>query len=445
MILNGPIFTSLFLAGLGMLLGLAAASAWVGSLRTGEGRYEHLAYLLLLTAFGLRLLSWPLFYVSLGSAVPYVEGAMCIFGVTRLQPLWANLLQLLRPLSIFALGGWLTLRLARTRQERRAPGPALPAGSGETGLLISAILLLVADGLLELFLYFGLRPGLAVHCCGSVYDLPDRFSSRIPGQLLGPQHAELLQPALMALGLLVALGCLWLGFAARRGRRVSRLARAALWLLLPALLLLAAVSAMEVIAPRLLGLPFHHCLYCLLGRSVAGPWMAATLGGGLLAAGWGSLLPGGPSGRQGGRLLISGGLLLLLFLLISGIALQSGVGRRLGPCPACGTTMHDTVHLVELVCGADPLRLFCSPRCAMEVMGERGPGTAACRVTVRDEFTGTRLDSGAAVFVEAGREIIGLPPGNRWHAYQYLDNAHIMAFQLEGNIVEDPFYPLPQP
>ncbi len=43
-----------------------------------EGRI-HLSLLLLLTAFLLRIISWPLFYILLQSYVPFVTGAMCIF------------------------------------------------------------------------------------------------------------------------------------------------------------------------------------------------------------------------------------------------------------------------------------------------------------------------------------------------------------------------------
>ncbi len=470
MILNGPIILSFFVAVIGLLLGLAASGVWLrrslvreaepsGGEPSGrglEGEGAYLVFLLLLTAFGLRTIAWPLSYLALSSAVPHVSGAMCIFGVTRLCPLWANLLQTARPLLVLFLGGWIVLRLSHAGLERRNPGRARQRSPLEPVLFFVSLVLLLLDCLLEIVVLLSLRPDQPVYCCGSVYDLPGRFSALLPGSIFGAQHAQLALPLLSGSVMLCAVLSLAAGLSVIKGwwdvanrPRLASLVALALLLLLPLLVLLAGIVAMEVITPRLTGLPYHHCLYCLLGKTAQGPWMAVTLAVGLLCAAWGGLLlfcaagRGDGDQRPAGTLLVAGGLSLLLFLgvVLPGMAASRG-GGELGRCPGCGSRLFDTVYLVEVVCGTEDPRLFCSPGCALaQLKGDVGGAVADCYVTVRDEFTGKRLDSGAAFFVQAAEEIPGLPPGNRWHAYQYLENAHIMAFELDGNVVADPFLP----
>ena len=57
----------------------------------------------------IKLLSWPFFYATLQSYVPSIHGAMCIFGVTRIQPNMTTIAQILKPLVFFAVGAWLLL------------------------------------------------------------------------------------------------------------------------------------------------------------------------------------------------------------------------------------------------------------------------------------------------------------------------------------------------
>lgn len=462
MILNGTILVSMFLAMLGMILGLTAVVVWLRqALSTTRSRpsacgqapdHDHdqgayLVFLLLLTGFGLRVLAWPVTYLALASAVPHVTGAMCMFGVTRLCPLTINLLQAVRPLLICSLGGWLILRMTRLSRDRRSTGPGENRSPEERPLMLISLVLLIADGALELLAFSSLRPDHPVSCCGSVYDLPDRISSLIPGSLLGAQHAQWLIPLLTGCGIFIAVVSLLAGLAAcggwfgRRGRRSLVLTiRVLIPLLMIVYIGLAIVVSMEVVTPKLTGLPFHHCLYCLLGKTAVGPWMAVALAVGLVTGFWGSLLLAGPAGRPAGVLLLISGCSVLLFLGIAVMApQQSGHEGELGVCAACEGHLYDTVHLVEVVSEHNASVMCCSIVCALETLESRvGPGEAVF-VTVRDEFTGMRLDSGAAFFIELTEDIKGLPPGNRWHVYQYLENAHIMAFELGGNVVSDPF------
>lgn len=454
MIFSGPIIITIFLAALGLILGLLAAAVWLrqslgnGPVDLEQGDPAYLVFLLLLTAFGLRVLAWPLSYIALDSAVPHVQGAMCIFGVTRLCPLWANMLQGLRPLLILALGGWLLLRVTHSRRQRQIPGRERRRPLPERMLFLTALVLLITDCILELLVFSLLRPDQTVYCCGSVYDLPNRFSSLIPGSLFGPQHAHLLLPLLIGSGILCAAGCLLGALAAWRGWTAKgepcRRSMLLLSVLVPLFMLLfiavACIAAMEVITPRVTGLPYHHCLYCLLGKTTVGPWLAVTMAMAMMGAFWGSLLLPSPSRRIAGLLLCAGGFSVLAFLGITDGALgRMGQGGDLGSCPSCDRPLFDTVYLVEVVSGEDAPALCCSAACALDHIERHGGRGAVNWVTVRDEFTGKRLDSGAAYFVEAGTDIDGLLEGNRWHVYQYLENAHIMAFELGGNVVPDPF------
>src|SRR5512139_3218478 len=110
MILNAFALIELFIGSLSLLLiAVSALSAFhfnrrmVMSERPDERSRAkdrvHLSFLLLSTAFILRLAAWPLFYILLQSYIPLIPGAMCIFGVTQVRPGFVLFLQLWKPMA----------------------------------------------------------------------------------------------------------------------------------------------------------------------------------------------------------------------------------------------------------------------------------------------------------------------------------------------------------
>ncbi len=80
---------SLILMTGGGSLALILAIRWSGA-STMEERSEiekksHLVLLVAVVVLGIRLFNWPLFYATLQSFVPDIDGAMCIFGVTQVK------------------------------------------------------------------------------------------------------------------------------------------------------------------------------------------------------------------------------------------------------------------------------------------------------------------------------------------------------------------------
>ncbi len=295
-------FVSLLRLGVGLAvlwLGLAALRGWAGARASpeivGEERkaLEDRCYLLFLLAgllLALNVLSWPLFYLLLQSYVPEWPGVMCIYGVTRIGagslgssrylPGLLTALQVMKPGLIFLSGAWFVLYLVN-----RATSTA-PLTGRVLFVLLAAGLLAVADAGAELT-YLAIpkkEQFLSGGCCTAVFDGDQRSSRFLPQARAGEQDVPWLYAAYYAVngGMVVALAA-----AVRASRR--RLPAGGLApLLLGALLSLAvnAVFLVEVAAPRLLHLPYHHCPYDLVPRAPESLAAVALFLGGSFAVGW---------------------------------------------------------------------------------------------------------------------------------------------------------------
>jgi hypothetical protein len=293
-------FVSLLRLGVGLAvlgLGLSALRGWAGA-RAGLAGEEKKAledrcYLLFLLAgllLVLNVLSWPLFYLLLQSYVPEWPGVMCIYGVTRIGagslgpsrflPSLLTGLQVMKPGLIFLSGAWFVLYLVnRATQTAPLTGRVL-------AVLLAAGLLAVADAGAEAA-YLAIpkkEQFLDGGCCTEAFDGEQRPSRFLPQARVGEQDVPWLWAAYFAVngGMVVALAaCV----------RVSRRRLPVGWLaplLLGALLSLAvnAVFVVEVAAPRLLHLPYHHCPYDLVPRAPEALLAVALFMGGSFAVGW---------------------------------------------------------------------------------------------------------------------------------------------------------------
>ena len=226
---------------------------------TGTNRVISLATAVLV----LNLFSYPFFYATLQSFVKDIEGTMCIYGVTQVLPLLCRFLEVIKPLIFFFIGQWLILHFL-TRQNKTTGSLT----SRKLKLLLGVSIGIVVESMGELIFFLSLPAGshTPVTCCTSKIDSPERISAILSGYLLGHQYE---QPLLLFyyLGNLFLLGMI--GYFLRKRRWAIRgvLRRRSVGLAFSVSLInlfLTALTVLEVIGPRLMNLPYHHCPYCLL-------------------------------------------------------------------------------------------------------------------------------------------------------------------------------------
>jgi hypothetical protein len=286
-------FLSFLRLGLGLLVLWLAFSAWrlwtrCRSLPESRQILEDRCYLLFLLAgllLALNVISWPVFYLLLQSYVPEVGGVMCIYGVTRIGtdsigpsrflPPLVTTLQVTKPALVWLSGAWFVLYLIN-RATRTAPltGRVLV-------LLMLAGLLGVADAAVEcIYLALPMREEfLSSGCCTTVFDGP----TRVTGFLVEDRAVPWLYAAYYAVN-----GGMVLALAIAAWRYPRPFERWLLPLLLVALVSLAinGIFLIEVAAPRLLHLPYHHCPYDLVPDAPESLVGVALFVAGCFCVGW---------------------------------------------------------------------------------------------------------------------------------------------------------------
>ena len=223
---------------------------------------ETRSYLLLLiacVALIIRLIGWPFFYLVLWSFVPEIDGAMCIFGVTNVEPVLTKIMEIWKPFSFFLMGAWLIIHtLDRSTKKADLLKRKL--------LMLSVIAtLVIIESVMEIWLIIHISPSITVSCCTTVTDILSRPTRVVPTSVLGEKYGLYIEigywaASVLMIGLMMAL--LWV-------RPLERLRRRRLWLVLVAgvsMIVTAplfVLAMIETIGPRLMKLPYHHCLYCL--------------------------------------------------------------------------------------------------------------------------------------------------------------------------------------
>jgi hypothetical protein len=319
-------FVSLLRLLLGVLVlglgGVALRKWWAPLSPEGRSVVEERGYLLFMLAvvlLGLDLASWPLFYLLLQSYIPQWPGVMCIYGVTRIGagtvgisrflPSLVTGLELAKPALVFVGGAWFVVyRINR----RTAAGSLL----GRTLCILMVFgLVAVTDATAELaYLVIPKQEEyLASGCCAQAFDADAPADKFLPTSLAGESSRPRLYAAYygMNLGMVLAL------FAATCRPR-SRLTRSGLASLLAGgvlNLLVSLVFLIEIAAPRLLHLPYHHCPYDLIpsvpeslvamGLFVLGTF---AVGWAFVAAWWADSPDTRPIVREGVRYLLRLGL-----------------------------------------------------------------------------------------------------------------------------------------
>ncbi|MDY6856402.1 MAG: hypothetical protein SWO11_17215 [Thermodesulfobacteriota bacterium] len=207
-----------------------------------------------------RLFTYPLFYGALQSFVKDIDGAMCIYGVTQVSPHLYRFLEIIKPLVFFSIGGWLLLHCLT----RKCPTRSLL--SRKLSFLLWVTIGILVDSMGDLFFFLSMNDNTPVTCCTPTIDSPYRISVILCRYLLGQSYTQplLLIYYLSNLSLLGAAGyVIW-----KRGLEAKAAPRKRSLGLVFSMgfvnLLITGLALIEVIAPKLMSLPYHHCPFCLL-------------------------------------------------------------------------------------------------------------------------------------------------------------------------------------
>jgi hypothetical protein len=214
---------------------------------------SYLILLIMVIVLLVRLINWPLFYVTLQSFISDIEGAMCIFGVTQVKVGLTRFSEILKPITFFFIGGWLILHVLDRATKTS------PLMRRKLFLLSIISLLVLIDSLGDIFLILGIAPESLVSCCTTITDILNRPTRTTPESIFGPQYAQFLQ-SIFLITHLALIGFVGLILRSKKPRRAI-LGFLCLFSIVNAVLFL--LSQIEVFAPRMMHLPFHHCLYCL--------------------------------------------------------------------------------------------------------------------------------------------------------------------------------------
>lgn len=258
----------------GMLLGTAG---WRRRSSSGDHDADrfYLLLMLVVVVLGLNLLSWPLLYLTLQSYVPEFPGVMCIYGVTRVGtgsagparhlPALIAFLQVAKPALVFAGGAWFSLYALNRRCETS------PLRSRLMFLVGPIAALTIADAGAEIaYLSIPKTENVVVAgCC-----VADAGADRYQPKALTAESDRGQLTAAFFLGSAVLALAIWVTPRVVRPPAVRMLAL--LCAAAAGLAVIAGVFAVDVAAPKLLGLPDHHCVYDLLPR-VPEAVVAATL------------------------------------------------------------------------------------------------------------------------------------------------------------------------
>lgn len=274
MILNVYTVIAVALAGAGGLVALGvlmvSTRSWFsdGETSIGEGKrtFEdriHLIAILVGTLGVIRLLAWPHFYFMLKSYVEplAVFGVMCGFGVTQIQPDWVLALQVGKPIVLLAIGLWW---LAAHIDDQTKTGALL-----RTRLALAVVVgaVVLAECSTELVYLFSQKIGQRVTCCTQFLDTSAAKigSGAGPFHLVGAQETSTTVALFLVLQSLLITGTIILRQRAKAAAgQVSTFAAIMVLVIGMASLWATRWIWIDLVAPIVLELPYHHCIYELI-------------------------------------------------------------------------------------------------------------------------------------------------------------------------------------
>jgi len=251
-------------------------------------RKGYLVFLLACVTLSIRMLAWQWFYFMLQSFVSEVPGAMCMFGVTQILPSTVTFLQIIKPVSFFIMGGWLLCYYIDKST------PTAPLARNNLYFLLIVCGVLLVDCAVDIYYVLRMKPLMSVSCCATFFDMPLRPSAMIPQAIFGRHFQKILfilyyltNIVLLAL-LFTSLSKKWPSLAPST-RKIILYSQAVMGIINIPIVIYAYI---ENIAPRLMQLPYHHCIYCFMGNGMVpdAPIMLGLFVIGTFAIGWMGIL-----------------------------------------------------------------------------------------------------------------------------------------------------------
>lgn len=292
MILNAYTIVMLFIA---ILTGTLAIPLGVLSFRMyqrwGKTLYddertaiENRSYLLLHMAtvmLFVKLLSWPIFYATHQSYVPNIPGVMCIFGITQLHPYLSSIVQIFKPVVFFSICGWLLLN----RLDRGTETAPLFKRKFLFLSVVSIVAFVDSAGDLIYFTTFNIKAFVA--CCTTFFDIPERATAMLPISILGEGYERYMLP-LYYLSNVLLIAFMGISYPRLTPHALRLTIIGVILALLNAVITIFAMF--EVIAPKMMNLPYHHCIYCMWQYVPDTTFMTALFVIGTFSPGWALLL-----------------------------------------------------------------------------------------------------------------------------------------------------------
>ena len=269
MILNNYIITYLVCSFFSLFLGLVAAvygfyiwKRWdINSEAEEQYRLEKMVYLvitLLSLGFILKLLMIPLWFWTLHSMIISIPGAMCLVGVHNINAPLSYIASGLKLVMPALYGHWLILN----HLDRKVV--TQPFMKQKTILLTPLGILILCETILDASFLFSVPPR-QVSCCTSLFDVP---TESVPQIITTPTWLWVV--IFYALVFFIMGEIIFFLIAQRRspsscgGRWFGKKSLLISETLIIIFLLVVFVLALHTkISPLFLGLPFHHCIFCL--------------------------------------------------------------------------------------------------------------------------------------------------------------------------------------
>ena len=269
MILNSYIITYLVCSSVSLFIGLTAAlngfyvwKKWdITSCADEQYRLEKKVYLIitiLSLGFFLRLLMVPLWFWSLHSMIISIPGAMCLVGVHNVSAPLSYIASSLKLVLPALYGYWLILNMLDRQVATQ------PFVKQKLMLLTPLGILILAETILDTSFFFS-TPPRQVSCCTSLFDIPRDNILQIVTESTWIWVVVFYVLALFILGEIV-----YFLIAQKRssspggGRWFGKKSIMGLETLAAIIFFVVFVLALHTrISPLFLGLPFHHCIFCL--------------------------------------------------------------------------------------------------------------------------------------------------------------------------------------
>lgn len=241
-------------------------------------RLEKRTYListLMSYAFTYQLLSFFLFIFTADYLHTYFVGAMCAAGSLNANA-WGYPLIIAKMVNSMLAGLWLIMNYADNQAYD------YPLIKMKYLFLLGIIPFILAETFFQISYFFNLRPEIITSCCGALFTPEGKgVASEI---IVAPHLAnEIAFYATMAATLILG------GFFIRTGQ-------GGYWFALLAItvFIFSIIAFISFISIYFYELPTHHCPFCVLQREynyIGYPIYLSLMGGGLLGAGVGILMP----------------------------------------------------------------------------------------------------------------------------------------------------------